>query len=135
MTMRGWRARSSSAERSPRWDEPLSAIQNTRRAERYGSWFMTSSTSRPKAALPVFGSQRPKTTARSTSQAARYCRTPAPLVLVFDTHGLVRSDQQTWVAPTTDLDAGLFIRAEHILVRPQWLALPPAGVQIEHGTG
>src|SRR5713226_4411747 len=56
------------------------------------------------------------------------------LVLVLEAHCLVRSDWQGRVAATTDLDAGFFIRAEHILVRPEGLALPPASVQVEHGT-
>lgn len=45
--------------------------QKTRRALAYGSWRMTCSTSRPKGAIPVRGSQRPNTCARWTSQAAK----------------------------------------------------------------
>src|SRR5262245_47770626 len=113
MTMRGWRARNASAARSPRCDEPLSTIQNTRRAERYGSWSITSSTSRPKAALPVLGSHRPKTTARWRPGTAGAC------VLVLDSHGLVRSDGQGLMQPSADLDAGLLIGTQHVVVRPQ----------------
>src|SRR6266540_3502450 len=63
-------------EDSPRWEGPLSTTQNTRRAEAYGSWAMTSPTSRPKGAIPVCSSHRPKSLARCTSHAARYCRAP-----------------------------------------------------------
>src|ERR1035441_9296408 len=48
-----------SAARGPRWEEPLSATRNTRRAERYGSWPMTCATRRSNGAMPVLNSQRP----------------------------------------------------------------------------
>jgi hypothetical protein len=35
----------------------------------------------------------------------------------------------------TSLDAGLLVGTQHVLVVPQWLALPAAGVQIEDRTG
>src|SRR5258706_1657996 len=37
---------------------------------------MTWATSRPNGSIPVLGSQRPKTLARCTSRAARYCTAP-----------------------------------------------------------
>ena len=55
----------------PRWEEPLSTIQNTRSAEAYGSVVITCSTSRANGAIPVVSSQRPITWPRWTSQAAR----------------------------------------------------------------
>src|SRR5437870_10832512 len=54
------------------------------------------------------------------------------LVLVFDARRLVRAGWQRGMQSAASLDAGLFIGAEHILVRPQRLALPAAGVQLEH---
>src|SRR5438093_4135643 len=64
---------------APRCDEPLSTIQNTRSLERNGSSPSTCLTSRPKGAMPVFGSHRPSTYPRRTSQAARYCKAPPRL--------------------------------------------------------
>jgi hypothetical protein len=84
--------------------------------------------------LPVFGSQRLKTTADGRPRRP-VLQDAGALVLVLDPHGLVRSDWQARVAATADLDARLLIRAEHVLVRPEWLALPLAGVQVEHGSG
>ena len=55
----------------PRCDEPLSTIQNTRRAEAYGSVVMTCSTRPAKGLMPFFGSQQPITFPLSTSRAAR----------------------------------------------------------------
>jgi hypothetical protein len=55
----------------PRWEEPLSTTQNTRRALAYGSVVMTCSTTRANGAMPVVGSHRPKTLPRWASQAAR----------------------------------------------------------------
>ena len=43
----------------PRCEEPLSMIQNTRGADRYGSCRMSWATRRPKGRSPVFLSQRP----------------------------------------------------------------------------
>jgi hypothetical protein len=60
----------------PRCELPLSRTQKTRRAERYGSLVMTWLTSRPNGSMPVRGSQRPKSLARWTSQAARYWMAP-----------------------------------------------------------
>jgi len=51
-------------------------IQKTRRASREGDWPMTCATSRSNGAMPVVGSQRPKTLARCTSSAARYAQAP-----------------------------------------------------------
>ncbi len=56
------------------------------------------------------------------------------LVLVLDTHSLMRSDRWARMAPTTHLNAGLLIGAEHVFMRPEWLTLPLACVQVEHRT-
>jgi len=58
---------------------------------------------------------------------------PSPLVLVLDAHGLMRPRWQRGVAAMTDLNAGLLIGAKHVLVRPEWLALPLAGVRSSTG--
>ncbi len=51
----------------PRWEDPLSATQNTRRAEAYGSAVITWSTRAVNGAIPVVGSTRPISRARCTS--------------------------------------------------------------------
>ena len=51
---------------------------------------------------------------------------------MFNTGDLKGTGRKRWVTAATDLDAGLLIRAQYVLVRPEWLALPGAGVQIEH---
>src|SRR5216683_2285981 len=43
----------------PRWEDPLSATQNTRRAEAYGSWLITWFARAANGAIPVVGSIRP----------------------------------------------------------------------------
>ena len=48
-------------------EEPLSAIQNTRRAEAYGSAVITWFTRAANGAIPVVGSTRPISRARCTS--------------------------------------------------------------------
>ena len=51
----------------PRWEEPLSTTQNTRRAEAYGSCVMTSSTRSVNGSMPVVSELSPITWARWTS--------------------------------------------------------------------
>ena len=65
-----------SAEAVPRWEDPLSTIQNTRSALAYGSVVITCSTSRANGAIPVVSSHRPVTRPRWTSQAARQASVP-----------------------------------------------------------
>ena len=60
-----------SAEAAPRWEDPLSTIQNTRSALAYGSLVITCSASRANGAIPVVSSHRPVTRPQWTSQAAR----------------------------------------------------------------
>jgi hypothetical protein len=54
-------------------------------------------------------------------------------VFVLDASRLERTGRHCLVAAAADLDARLLIGAEHVLVRPEWLALPGARVEIEHG--
>lgn len=63
-------------EACPRWDEPLSATKNTRRAEASSSVVMTCSTSRENGTIPLVSSQRPSTRAWWTSSAARQANAP-----------------------------------------------------------
>src|SRR3974390_2436857 len=56
-----------SMEASPRWEEPLPAIQNTRRAEAYGSALNTWLTKAVNGGIPVVGPPRPIRQARCTS--------------------------------------------------------------------
>jgi len=58
-------------EAAPRWEDPLSTIQNTRSALAYGSVVITCPASRANGAIPVVASHRPVTWPRRTSQAAR----------------------------------------------------------------
>src|SRR5712691_2808869 len=103
MAMFGWRSRSSSAARAPRCDEPLSAIQNTRRAERYGSWLITWSTRRPKGArLTAAKDHRPMKVPRGQVLEG----SPA-LVFVFNARRLVWAGWQRGMNPVARLDAGV----------------------------
>jgi hypothetical protein len=56
-----------SIEAWPRWDDPLPAAQNTRRAGAYGSAVITWFTKAVNGAIPVVGSTRPISRARCTS--------------------------------------------------------------------
>ena len=57
-------ARGETVDRSwPRWLEPLSTTQNTRRAVAYGAVLITWSTSLVNGSIPAAGSQRPNTRA------------------------------------------------------------------------
>jgi hypothetical protein len=63
-------------EAAPRWEDPLSTIQDTRLALAYGSVVITCWTRRENGAIPVVSSHRPVTRPRWTSQAARQARAP-----------------------------------------------------------
>jgi len=94
---------------------------------------MTWSTRRPKAALPV----RACFTAAEDLGAmdiprGQVLERATTCVFVFNTGDLKGTGRQRWMTAATDLDAGLLIRAQYVLVRPEWLALPGTGVQIEH---
>src|SRR4051812_23227054 len=54
------------------------------------------------------------------------------LVLMLDSCRLIRSWWQSRLESAARLDAGLFVGTEHVLVSPEWLALPATGVQVEH---
>jgi hypothetical protein len=51
----------------PRWEEPLSTIQNTRLAEAYGCCVMAWVTRAMNGLMPVEAAQWPNTRARPTS--------------------------------------------------------------------
>src|SRR5215472_4583049 len=61
-----------SMEAWPRWEEPLPAIQHTRRAGGHGPVLITWFTTAVNGAIPVVGSTWPIGQARCTSQATRY---------------------------------------------------------------
>src|SRR5260221_13075153 len=52
-------------------------------------------------------------------------------VFVFNTGDLKGTGRQRWVTAAMDRDAGLLIRAQYVLVGPEWLAPPGAGVHNE----
>ena len=58
---------------APACEEPLSTTQNTRRADAYGSWLITWSTSSVNGAMPVVGA-----TVRSGARGARRSRRGRP---------------------------------------------------------
>ena len=53
------------------------------------------------------------------------------LVLVLDPHRRGRVPGGTWGAASAGLDAGLLVGRDHVVVRPQRLALPDAVVEVE----
>lgn len=57
------------------------------------------------------------------------------LILMFDTDGLMWAGRERRLNTTADLDARLLVGTDHVLVCPEWLALPAAGVQVEHRAG
>src|SRR6266487_2973185 len=54
------------------------------------------------------------------------------LILVFDPCRLIGAWRQGGLESATGLDARLLIGTQDVLVCPEWLALPAAGVQVEH---
>ena len=122
---------SRAAARWPRCEEPLSTIQNTRRAERYGCWRMTWATRRSKGAMPVFRSQRPKT---GTVDIPRREVGPARRrehIRARRGGGRPRSRLQRVVAQAR-LDAGLLVGASTNSRGTQRPALPPPLIQVEN---
>src|SRR6266542_3525992 len=115
----------------PRWEDPLSTTQNTRRAEAYGSMAMTWSTSRSNGTIPVCSSHRPNTRARWTSHAARYCRAPARSYSCSTRMTRAAAGGRVRVTPAPRLDGGLLVRGDHEVRLVQRFSLPPAGVQVE----
>ena len=57
------------------------------------------------------------------------------LILMFDADGLMWARWERRLNATADLDARLLIGTDHVLVGPEWLVLPAAGVQVEHWAG
>ena len=58
-----------------------------------------------------------------------------PKVLVLDSHGAIGSGRQGWLFPASSLDAGLFVRRDHEIIRVQGSALPNVFIEIENQTG
>src|SRR5829696_1759548 len=96
---------------------------------------MTCSTSRSKGSMPVRRSQRPKTSARRTSHAARYASGAGALVLVLDPGAPGGPGRGPGVDASPGLDARLLVGREHVLIRSQAAAPPATGVQVEDGPG
>src|SRR5689334_2368056 len=92
---------------------------------------MTSLTSRSTGAIPLLTSQRPKTFARWTSQAARLGPGTLAEILMLDAHGTIGSGRQSRLLPASGLNAGLLIRGNYVVVGTERSALPHAFVEIE----
>lgn len=58
-----------------------------------------------------------------------------PPVFVLSPHGQARLGWQRWVFPRAGLDAGLFVRADYKLVRPQPAPVPEPVIEVEDPTG
>jgi hypothetical protein len=113
----------------------LSTIQNTRRAERYGLLIhdlVDEATEWGFASLRLAAAKDDRPMHVPRRQVLHRALT---LVLVFDARRVVRSRRECGVPSAASLDARLLIRTEHELVRPEWLTLPTAGVQVEDWAG
>jgi len=95
---------------------------------------MTSPTSRLTGAIPLLTSQRPKTLARWTSQAAVGPGTHAE-VLMFNVGGAIGRQRQRRLFSAASLNTGLFVCADDVIIGPQWSALPDTLVKIKDGSG
>src|SRR5260221_6926144 len=95
---------------------------------------MTWATSRPNGSIPVLGSQRPKTWARCTSLAARYCSAP-PRVYSNSVRGARcgAAGRLGWRRIRAWM--GLLIGAEHVVVRAEGPAVEGPGVQGQDPAG
>src|SRR5579859_4524313 len=99
-----------SMDARPRCEEPLSAIQYTRRAEAYGSAVITWLTRAVNGAIPVVG---PAYQVRPVHVVGGQVGDGAvPFVFELDPPGRGR---QARVAPGQDLQLGLLVGAEHVL--------------------
>ena len=65
----------------------------------------------------------------------RFLHGALTLVLMLDPCGLIRSRWERRLQSAARLNTGLLVRTEHVLVSPERLALPAAGVQVEHRAG
>jgi hypothetical protein len=112
----------------------LSTIQNTRRAEAYGSTVRTFSTSRPNGSTPDCGSQRSNSFARLTPPGRRVAER-AMRRLALDPLPVARRRGQRLMLAGASLYRGLLVRRDHVLVGVQELALDATLVEVEHDTG
>lgn len=58
-----------------------------------------------------------------------------PLVFMFDASGSAWCGRQGGNQAMASLDAGLFVRADHVFVRKQWDTVPETVVQVQHHAG
>ena len=114
----------------PRCEEPLSTIQNTRRAVAYGLLVMTFSTSSVNGAMPVVLAQCPITCARAR-RGGQVCQGAVSAVFGFHPHRLAtRPGRCALVDAAAGLHARLLIGAEDEVVFSQWLAVEHARIEI-----
>ncbi len=136
---RGHAARSRLAAFSPRWEEPLSVIQKTRRAGN-GMGFCHrrkpgSTQGRSNGWMPVVFSQRPKSLARWTSKAAMYAQAPARWYFVLDAGATARCGRERRMDADAGLDAGFLVRRQDKVTAAQRRTFPAALVKVKHATG
>ena len=120
----------------PRWEEPLSTIQNTRRADLYGDCSITCSTNRSKGAIPLLRFTTTKDFGLMHIPSRQIGPRSPALVFMLHFHGvmgtgLVRS--RGCAAP--GLDAGLFIGREHKFILAQRLILPDSLIKVQEAAG
>jgi hypothetical protein len=119
-------------EAAPRWEDPLSTIQNTRSALAYGFaghdlLHQPGERRDPGGGLaPTYHLPAVDVPGGQVGQGA------AALVVVLDAHlaGLARG--QGGVAAAAGLDGGLLIGADHVVAPAQRLTVQDPGVQVEH---
>jgi hypothetical protein len=58
-----------------------------------------------------------------------------PMILVLDAQGLARGHRRGGVTPLPRLNAGLLVRRDHIVARPQRSALPATLIEIQNRPG
>ena len=93
----------------------MSATQNTRRAEAYGSWLITWFTSAAYSAIPVVGST-PHQVSPVHVVGGQVGYGAVPFVLELVPPGSARSGRQPGMAAGQDLQLGLLVGAQHVLV-------------------
>ena len=101
-------------------------IQNTRAADRYGSWLITSSIKPLKGSMAFLTAQR-------TSPGCEVDPCSLSLVLMLDESRPSGGRRNGRMFAMTRLNAGLFVGGDHKIVGSQGLSLPQAMVEIEDG--
>ena len=115
----------------PRCEEPLSTIQNTRRAVAYGLLVMTFSTSSVNGAMPVVCGAVPDHVRAVHVVGGQVCQGAVSAVFGFHPHRLAtRPGRCALVDAAAGLHARLLIGAEDEVVFSQWLAVEHARVEI-----